>query len=222
MALIDLPVGSGLPAWAANGYDVVAMVVVAGAVGSMTAGVVARLVPGRGVGHRPHAIAVIIAAALFAGWAVTALLGSAAPRGEQFCLTPEYFTGKGPTTCVSRHPVWLLMTPLAVLLALAVAGLALALPSRRRWTIMGLLAFVAAVIAMAIDGQLALVEPGIFNGGGITSLRDAVVRLTVGEPVHAGLGLVVAGVLVFTMLVRRAESRRHPPPAELPTAKAPP
>lgn len=218
MAMIDLPPGSGLPAWVWHGYEVVAAIVIAVLIGSSISGVVARLVRGRSRGHRLHAIVVAGAIMLFAGWVAASALASIDPPDGKFCYAPAAWVDEPPETCVSHRPVWLLAAPLAVALVLAGAGLALAMPSRRRWTALCLFGLLVAAAVLEIDAQLALVQPGVFESGGIMSIRDALVRL-LQDPINAGLGLAVIATLVIGRFVCRADKSNSP---ELPTAKAPP
>lgn len=218
MAMIDLPPGSGLPAWAWHSYELVAAIVVAVSIGSLLSGVVARLVHSRSRGHRLHAVVVIGTVVLFTGWAAASALASLDPPNGKFCFAPANWAEDLPETCVSHRPVWLLAAPLAVALVLAGAGLALAMPSRRRWTALCLFGISIAAAVLENDAQLALVKPGVFESGGIMSIRDALVRL-LKDPINAGLGLAVVGMLMIARFVCRRSRTTAP---DLPTAKSPP
>jgi len=218
MAMIDLPPGSGLPAWAWHGYEPVAAIVVAVSIGSLLSGVVARLVRGRSRGHRLHAIVIFGTVVLFTGWVAASALASVDPSEGKFCFAPANWAEELPETCVSHRPVWLLAAPLAVSLSLAGAGLALAMPSRRRWTALCLFGLSVAAAFLEIDAQLALVKPGAFEAGGITSIRDALVRL-VKDPVIVGITLIVMATLVVARFVGRDD---RPAAPALPSVRSPP
>jgi hypothetical protein len=198
--------------------------VVAIAIGSLIAGAIARVGPGHKVGSRGrwlHTIAVAVAATLFAGWSAAAARASAEPRGGKFCFAPADWVVEIPPTCVSHRPASLLAAPLALAVVLAGAGLALAVSSRPRWLLVALVALAGVATVLETHTRLALIQPGVFEAGGIVTLHEALVRLAC-APLNAALGLAVAAALIVAGRVRRTDERRIPASEDLPAAKSPP
>jgi hypothetical protein len=206
--LNDLPPGSGLPAWAWESYEIVAAVLVGVACGSLIAGVVSRVMRRQNTGHRAHAAVVSAAMLLVIGWTAVAGLGSVAPPGGMFCYAPAAWATELPATCVAQRPFGLLFTPLVAAMGLGVLGFALALPRSARYLTLGL-AIAAVVLDIGAATQIALVQPGVFDAGGITSVPEAVVRLLV-DPIHALLGLAVAVALVVVRRLQRTSAGGEP------------
>jgi len=220
MAMIALPPGSGLPEWISESYDYIARVVVDVTIGSLAAGVVARFIRRRNRAYRLHLFAVCLAGAALVAWTLTALIASTALRDGQFCFAPEYWV-EVPATCVSHHPTLLLALPLTVAFVLAVAGLLFAFPPQRRWTVLGLFALALAASVLEIKADLALVKPGFFVNGGITSIRHALFEL-VGDPLNCGPGLAIGVALVVVRMMQRIDRTQHPDAAKIPTARSQP
>jgi hypothetical protein len=200
MAMNDLPVGSGLPAWAWSTYDAVAITAIAAMLASVIAGVAARFSPPRGYGLHAGISAASALVALV--WTFAAALGSAAPRGGSFCNAPADWVVEIAPTCTARWPIWLLASPVAFAVALAGAGLALAL-WRSRTRVAAVLGAGAVAVLVATGLQPALLQPDVFEAGGLTSAPDAFARLTL-DPIRGSLGVALGvGIVILGRLRAR-------------------